>query len=238
MKRFNLGLGAALLAGAACFSLVSGEAAPAAGAASRTVTITLTDSGKARWSTDGDAEKGTLALNYAWHGTLRFKVPAKARFLAVANTTLRASWTGDAVGTKFSAPLSGPYHCQYAGKNVPSLVTATLTNGQAKGTFDLTLHAKGEEGFFPSKSLGATVNCSTGYGADGPAHFEPQWLFRDTTTDHGRMTSDTAVVTLPARALKRGSVTLTWPREIGKVSSPFRAKLDWNNVGKLVVKTS
>jgi len=115
MKRFNLGLGAALLVGAACFSLVSGEAAPAAGAASRTVTFTLTDSGKARWSTDGDAEKGSLALNYAWHGTLRFKVPAKARFLAVANTTLRASWTGDAVGTNLPtrrrgallAPLEG-----------------------------------------------------------------------------------------------------------------------------------
>jgi hypothetical protein len=237
-KRFNLGLGAALLVGTACFSLVSGEAAPASGAASRTVTITLTDSGKARWSTDGDAEKGTLALNYSWRGTLRFKVPAKARFLSTTSGTLRAAWTGDASGTKLSTPLSGPYHCQYAGKDVPSQVTATLTNGQARGTVEVTLHAKGEEGFFPSKGSGATVNCSSGYGADGPVHFEPQWLFRDTTSDHGRMTSDTAVIVLPARALNRGSVTLTWPREIGKVSSPFRAKLAWNNVGKLVAKTT
>jgi hypothetical protein len=238
MKRFNLGLSAALLVSAACFSLVSGEAAPASGAASRTVTITLTDSGKGRWSTDGDAEKGSLALNYSWHGTLRFRVPAKARFLATTNGTLRAAWTGDSTGTKLSQPLSGPYHCKYEGKNVPSLVTATLTNGEAKGTYEVTMHAKGEEGFFPSKGFGATVDCSTGYGAEGPAHFEPQWLFRDTTSDHAGMTSDTAVIVLPARALNRGSVTLTWPREIGKVSSPFRAKLAWNNVGKLVVKTS
>jgi hypothetical protein len=244
MKRLNLGTGAALLVGAACFALVSGEAAPASGAAARTVTITLTNSGKARWSIDGDAEKGSLAMNYSWRGTLRFKVPAKAvqspgsRFLSTSAGTLRAAWTGDATGTKFGAPFNGPYHCQYVGKDVPSKVTATLTNGRVRGTLEVTLHAKGEEGFFPSKGSGATVNCSSGYGVDGPAHFEPQWLFRDTTSDYGRMTSDTAVIALPVRALNRGSVTLKWPREIGSVSSPLRAKLAWNNVGKLVAKTS
>jgi hypothetical protein len=242
MKRFELGLGAALLGSAACLTLVAGEAAPASGAASRTVTVSLSDNGKGRWSIDGDAEKGTLALNYNWKGTLKFKVPAKAfqnkRFLAKSSGVLRGNWTGDFVGTKFGIPYNGPYHCQYAGKNVPGAVTAELTTGAARGTLELTLHASGEEGFFVSKGRGATATCSSGYGVDGPSHFEPQWLFRDTTTDHARMTSDTAVIVLPARSLAGASVTLKWPREIGKVSSPFRDKLVWNNVGKLVAKTS
>ena len=243
MNKFNLGLGAALLIGAASIALVSGEAAPASGAASRTITITLTNSGKARWSTDGDAEKGSLALNYGWSGKLRFKVPAKAfqstsaSFSSASAGTLTANWTGDAVGTKFGNPYNGPYHCQYAGKSVPSKVTASL-NSQGRGTVVLTLHAKDEEGFFPPKRFGGTVNCSSGYGADGPIHFEPQWLFRDTTSDHGRMTVDTAVIALPRRALNPGSVTVQWPHEVGSVSSPYRAKLNWNNVGRLVAKTT
>ena len=150
MNKFNLGLGAALLVGAASIALVSGEAAPASGAASKVVTITLTDSGKARWSTDGDAEKGSLALNYGWSGKLRFKVPAKAfqsttaRFASAGAGTLKANWTGDATGTKFGNPYNGPYHCQYAGKDVPSKVTATLVSGQKRGTVDVTLHATNE----------------------------------------------------------------------------------------------
>ena len=52
------------------------------------------------------------------------------------------------------------------------------------------------------------------------------------------MTVDTAVITLPVRSLRPGSVSLTWPHEVGSVSSPYRAKLNWNNVGKLVAKTS
>jgi hypothetical protein len=241
-KRFELGLTAALLGGAACLALVSGEAAPAAGVASRTVTISLSDSGKGRWSTSGDDEKGSIALNYSWKGTLRFKVPAKAftsksSFVAGSSATLRANWVGDSTGTKFGAPFSGPYHCTYTGKNVPSKVLASLTTGP-RGALVLTLHARGGEGFFPSKTNGATADCSTPYGAEGPAHFEPQWLFRDTTSDHARMTSDTAVIDLPRTALKRGTVTRAWPREIGKVDSALRAKLTWNNVGKLVVKTA
>jgi hypothetical protein len=242
MKRFKLGIGAALLGSVASLALVSGEAAPAAGVASRTVTISLSDSGKGRWTTEGDAEKGSIALNYSWKGTLRFKVPAKAftsksSFVAGSSAILHADWTGDATGTNFSAPFKGPYHCSYAGKNVPSKVLASLTTGP-RGALILTLHARGGEGFFPPKSNGATAECSTGYGADGPAHFEPQWLFRDTTSDHGRLTSDTAVVDLPRTALKRGSITRTWPREIGKVDSALRAKLTWNNVGKLIIKTA
>ena len=243
MKRFELGLTAALLGGAACLALVSGEAAPAAGAASRTVTITLSDTGKARWSIDGDSERGSIALNYNWRGTLRFKVPSKAftsnaRFVAGSSATLRAAWVGDATGTKFSAPFAGQYHCSYVGKNVPGKVVASLTPGTARGTLVLTLHAQGGEGFFPSKGSGATADCSTGYGANGPAHFEPQWLFRDTTSDHARLSSDTAVIDLPRSALKRGTVTKVFPREVGGVSSPLRDKLAWNNAGKLVVKTS
>jgi hypothetical protein len=46
------------------------------------------------------------------------------------------------------------------------------------------------------------------------------------------------VIDLPRTALKRGTVTRAWPREIGKVDSALRAKLTWNNVGKLVVKTA
>jgi hypothetical protein len=244
MKRFELGLGAALLGSAACFALVSGEAAPAAGAASRTVTITLADTGKGRWSINGDAQKGSLAVNYSWKATLRFKVPAKAftsttsRFLAGSSATMRADWTGDATGTKIGQPFNGAYHCSYKGKNVPGKVTASLTNGTRGGTIVLTLHARGDGGFFPSRANGGTAECSTGFGAEGPAHFEPEWLFRDTTSDHARMTSDTAVIDLPRSALKRGTVQKVWPREVGGVDSALRDKLTWNNVGKLVIKTS
>jgi len=245
MNRFNLGLGAALLVSAAAVSLVSGEAAPASGAASRTVTITLTNSGKARWSIDGSADKGSLALNYRWRGVLRFRIPGKAlqdptraRFSVASSTTLRASWAGDFAGSKTSAPYNGPYHCRYEGKDVPAKVTATLSTGPARGVLALVLRSTSEEGFLPSKGQGATVDCSSGYGAEGPSHFEPQWLFRDTISDHGEMSSVAAVIALPTRLLPRGSVTRTFPREIGKVNSPFRDRLNWNNVGRLVVKAS
>jgi hypothetical protein len=243
MKRFELGLGAALLGSAAFSALVSGEAAPAAGAASRTVTITLSDAGKGRWTINGDAQRGSLAMNYRWKGTFRFKVPTKAftsatsRFVAGSAATLRGSWIGDASGTKFGAPYNGAYHCKYEGKSVPGKVIASLTTGPGRGALTLTLHARGEEGFFQSTGNGATADCSTGFGAEGPAHFEPQWLFRDTTSDHARMTSDTAVIDLPRSALKRGTITKTFPREIGSVSSALRDRLTWNNVGKLIVKT-
>lgn len=245
MKAFGLGLGAALLGGAAFLAPVSGEAAPAAGAASvRTVTIALSDTGKGRWSTQGDAETGSVSMSYGWSGKLRFKVPAKAfasptaRFVARSSTTLRGNWLGESSGTKVGAPFNGPYRCRYQGKNVPGEVEAVLAPGTARGSLLLILTTRGDTGFFPPKSNGATVDCSSGYGADGPTHFEPQWLFRDTLTAQGRLTSDTAIFNLPRSALRRGTLRRAFPREVGNVNSPLRAKLAWRNVGTLVVKTA
>jgi hypothetical protein len=184
-------------------------------------------------------------MTYSWSGVLRFRIPAAvlksptgARFSVASSGTLKGSWAGDFTGTKSSTPYSGAYHCRYAGKDVPTKVTATLTGGATRDTLALSLRSTSEGGFFPAKGQGATVACSTGYGAEGPTHFEPQWLFRDTTSDHGQMSSTAAVITLPARVLPRGSVTTTFPREIGKVNSPFRDRLTWNNVGRLVAKAS
>lgn len=241
--RSRLTLGLALFGSAAWLSVFCPAATPAAGAALRTVTVTFSGSGKARWSVDSDADRGSLALNYSWRGKLRFGLPARvfkdpkhAKFSARGATTLRASWTGDLTGRKLAEPYTGPYHCVYKGANVPAKVTAQLMNGKVAGAVWLVLHAKSPDGFFPAKTNGATVSCSTGWGERGPMHFEPAWLFRDTITDHGQFTSATAVIVLSSKVLPRGSATVSFPHEVGKRTSPFAGNLHWQNVGRLSVR--
>jgi hypothetical protein len=121
-----------------------------------------------------------------------------------------------------------------SGVNVPRRVTATLTNGK-RGSLQLVLGARGR-GFFPSRGNGATVSCSSHVGARGPTHFEPEWLFRDALQDHGRLSSDTAVIVVPSRLLPRGSLTVRFPRETGSVVQPLRPRLTWNNSGRVTLR--
>jgi hypothetical protein len=213
---------------------VASAAAPRARTATGAVTLSLSDSGKGRWSILGDSETGSLAMNYSWHGRLRFPgVPGKA------GGTLTGTWVGDYVGTRLQPPNQGGYHCSYSGKNITITLTATLARGPGSKHVTLTLdrgvHRQVTRfGFFPNKGGGAQVNCATSVGADGPPHFSPGWLFRDTVTDHGTLTSQQAVIVLPSTVLK-GKATVTFPREIGSVDSALRDKLNWRNVGTLKV---
>jgi hypothetical protein len=212
-------------------------------AATKTVRITLSDTGKGRWSTAGDAEKGSLAINYKWSGTFAFKVPVKtlndpkhARLSSTAAGTLNGTWVGDMIGTRYSPPNTGDYHCSYSGKNVRARVTAQLVSGPTARQVTIVLRSGASTsvnatGFFPDKGNGAKVACSTPVGADGPPHFEPSWLFRDTVTDHGYVSSSVAVITMPAKLLPRGRVKVRFPHEVGSVHSVERAALDWNNTG-------
>lgn len=224
--------------------LVCAAAAPAHGAAARIITITIRAKGNATWSTDGAADKGQLALRYRWRGQLTFSIPARvlvaptrARFAASATTLLRASWTGELSGTRFSAPYAGTYKCAYAGVNVPRRVNATLTNGDVAGTLWLVLRPRGE-GFFPAKGQGATTSCITPIGRRGPTHFQPAWLFRDSLQDHGRFTANTAVISVSTALLHRSQASVTFPNEVGSVDQPLRAKLTWNNQGLVTLHAS
>lgn len=229
-RRSRAVVGVVLLGCSASLSLFSTAAAPADGAAARTSTIALGATGAARWSSDGGADKSRLTLSYRWAGSLTFAVPAHGSFTAHATTTLRASWTGRLSGQN----SSGSYACTYKGVNVPGRVTATLTNGK-HGSLKLVLGARGG-GFFPSRGNGTTVSCNSHVGARGPTHFEPEWLFRDAFQDHGRLSADAAVIVVPSAFLRRGSATVTFPSEIGKVDQPLRPKLTWNNKGRLTLR--
>jgi hypothetical protein len=247
VTRSRISLGIALFGTAAWLSVFCPAATPAADArpALRTVTVTISGSGTARWSVASDADKGSLAMNYSWRGKLKFgirpevlKDPAHTKFSTRGATTLRATWVGDFVGRKLAEPYLGAYHCVYKGTNVPGKVSAQLTNGKVPGVIWLVLHPQTEQGFFPAKTNGATVSCSTGYGDNGPTHFEPGWLFRDNILDHGQFSSTTAVIVVPSKLLPRGSVAIKFPYEVGKRTSPFAGNLHWNNVGRLSVRAS
>jgi hypothetical protein len=212
-------LGVALFGCSASLSLFSTAAAPADGAAARTIALSAT--GTARWTSDGSTDSAHLTLSYRWGGSLTFAASS-------ATTTLRASWTGHLTGKN----SSGAYACTYKGVNVPARVTATLTKGKS---LRLVLAARGR-GFFPSKGDGATVSCNSGVGARGPSHFEPEWLFRDALQDHGRLTSAAAVLVVPKSLLPRGSVALRFPSEAGFVAQPLRPRLTWSNSGRVTIR--
>lgn len=225
--------------------LAPGVAAPST-QASRVVTVQLTNTGVATWSLDGPDDKSTLALRYNWRGTLKFTIPtrvlkdpAAARFKVNGRTTLRGNWDGVYDGRKLTGLDAGPYKCAYKGVNVAAPVSAILQNARRKGMLKLTLHPRTVSGtFFPMKGEGATVNCTTGRGELGPPHFGPNWLFRDTVTDHGFLTADTAVIDVPSKLLPRRTLSVVFPREVGRRNSEFTGNLRWQNRGKLVLRSS
>jgi hypothetical protein len=235
----------ALGAAAAC-ALAGSASAPASSEASRLVTITFNDSGKGRWSTEGDTDKGSMAMNYSWKGTAKFRVPinalkkpSSAKFSVRGTGSLAGSWLGDFAGTQFGTASAGPYHCTYKGTLVKTTVDAQLKNGPKKGRLQILLFARSYESgiyFFPVKGAGVTQDCANATGASGPAHFSPAALFRDSFNVGGQLTTQTAVIDVPATLLPRGSAKITFPREIGSVNSPLRAKLAWRNVGTLALK--
>jgi hypothetical protein len=101
----------------------------------------------------------------------------------------------------------------------------------------LVLTEKGEDGFFLPKGDGATVSCSNPVGDNGPSHFEPQWLFRDTFSDHAQLTSTAAFIIVSTKLLPKGSASLPFPHEIGSVNDTVRGKYGWDNRGTLRVTT-
>jgi len=230
---------------AAC-ALAGSESAPASTEASRLVTITFNDNGKGRWSTDGDTDKGSMAMNYSWRGTAKFRVPTSAlkkpgtaKFSVRGTGSLIGNWVGDFAGTTYGTAVAGPYHCTYKGAQVKTTVDAQFKNGPKKGTLQILLLARSYEFgiyFFPVKGAGVTQNCANQTGAEGPAHFSPTALFRDSFNVGGQLTTQTAIIDVPSKLLPRGNAKVVFPREVGSVNSPLRAKLNWRNVGTLSLK--
>jgi hypothetical protein len=216
-------------------------AAPAPEATTRAVSFTLNGSGVATWSVDWPKEKGQEALRDTWRGTFRFNVPtrvfknpSRAKFSVRSRGTLRGSWTGLLSGEVVEGFAEGPYRCEYKGSNVPAAVTATLSNGQVRGRVILTLRAV--SGFFPSSGGGATINCISPYGRTAPPHFDPSWLFRDSVTVRGRLTRDTAIISVPSKVLPRGTSKVGFPYEVGARDSNFTGNVRWRNRGVLNVR--
>jgi hypothetical protein len=231
---------------AAACALAGSASAPASSEASRLVTITFNDSGKGRWSTSGDTDRGSMAMNYSWKGTAKFRVPttalknpSKAKFSVRGTGSLSGNWVGDFAGTQFGTASAGPYHCTYKGALVKTTVDAQFRNGPKKGKLQILLFARSYETgiyFFPTKGAGVTQDCANATGAGGPAHFSPAALFRDSFNVGGQLTTQTAIIDVPSTLLPRGNVKVTFPREVGNVDSPLRPKLAWRNVGTLSLK--
>jgi hypothetical protein len=228
----------ALLCALASILLVS----PAEGSAQahRTVTITLYGSGKAFWKLNSSREVGRVSLKYRWHGSLTFHVapgvlrdPKHRTLTSSSATTLVASWTGIYRNKKGDALTT----CRYSGAKVKSRVTATLHRGRAENTVELRFHPQGDRrGFFTDRGRGAVVRCSAGYTQSAPSHFAPSWFFRDNLQDHGRLSSDNAVIVLPSTLLPRGSTTVAFPNEKGRNDSVALGHLAWSNRAETAVR--
>jgi hypothetical protein len=197
--------------------------AGASGLSQRAVTITLQGSGKALWKLNSSRETSRLSLSYRWHGALRFGValpvlsdPKHSGLTVSSAATFVASWTGSYRSRKGAAVTT----CTYSGVNVRSRVTAKLAKGRAANTLELTLHPRVTGlGFFSDKGRGAVVRCSSGYTQSAPSHFTPSWFFRDNLQDHGRLSSDSAVIVLPSKLLPHGATTVAFPNERGRNDS-------------------
>jgi hypothetical protein len=234
----------ALVACAALVALARSTSTPAAGTATRTIIFTLSNAGKGRWSIAAPNDKGSVAMNYNWHGNVRFKVPLAVlknpskKFSVPSKTTLFGNWVGDLTGQHAEDPNKGPYHCSYKGTNVRGNVSAALTNGTKRGTIQIVLTEEGDDGFFAPKGRGATVACSNPVGELGPPHFDPKWLFRDNFSDGPAMTSTTAFIAVPATLLQKGSTKLAFPHEVGQIrKNPIRGDFTWDNRGTLRVSS-
>jgi hypothetical protein len=231
-----------LLVLCACIAVFLAAAAePASGVSKRTVTITLFGSGKALWKLDSSREHRRLALDYGWRGTLRFAVAVPVlndplhRGLSVRSTaTLVAAWTGNSSSTTLNETSS----CKYRGVKVRAPIIAKLAKGRAGNTLEVILHARSaHRGFFSDSGRGATVRCNSAYGANGPSHFAPSWFFRDNLQDHGRLSSDTAIIVLPSTLLPNGSATVAFPKETGRNNSVALGRIAWNNRAETAVRT-
>ena len=92
------------------------------------VTLTLSDSGKGRWSTAGDYDTGSMAMNYTWKGTAKFRIPTAA-LVVMPNA-------GHGINTEdpgaFNAHLADFFHTVDLGKwparDPRALVTSILGN--------------------------------------------------------------------------------------------------------------
>ena len=224
----------------ACASVLFAVASPASGVSLRPVTITLFGSGKAFWKLDSRREAGRLALQYRWRGTLEFAIPApmladpQHRHLSASTRgTLTATWNGRYRSRRGDVVFT----CTYRGTNATARVTAKLAAGRRRNTFELRLHPRGpEDRFFPDRSRRAVVRCSPGLVQTKPAHFAPSWFFRDNLQDHGRLSSDTAIIVLPNTILPGGSATVAFPSEHGRNDSPALGHLAWNNQAQTAVR--
>ena len=114
-------------------------------------------------------------------------------------------------------------------------MSATLSNGKVRGRLLITFKAR-TGSFFPPRGNGATINCISPYGETAPAHFDPAWLFRDTVSDRGRLTRDTAYIGFPSKVLPRGTVKTSFPLETGARDSTYTGNVRWRNRGTVTVK--
>ena len=210
----------------------------ASGVSERTLTLTLNGSGKASFKVDSSRETSRLTLEYHWHGALRFDVavpvlkdPRHRRLSVTSVGTLVASWTG-----QYTSKGGSPSTCRYRGTNVKSNVTARLGRGTAGNTLELTLHPRGTGGFFSDKGRGAVVLCTSGYEQSAPLHFAPSWFFRDNLQDHGRLSSDTAIIDLPSTLLPDGLATVAFPNERGRSDSVALGHFAWDNRAQTAVR--
>jgi hypothetical protein len=222
----------------ACAAAVLVAAPAASGVSLRTITITLSGNGNALWKLDSSRDTSRLALEYHWHGTLTFDVPpgplndTQHRRLTVASAaTFAATWSGHYTSKK----ADGHSTCRYAGTRVKARLSAKLAKGRAGNTLELTLHPRAGHGFFSDKGHRAVVRCSAGVFQRAPAHFAPSWFFRDNLQDHGRLTSDTAVIVLPSKLLPNGSAKVAFPKETGRNDSVALGHIKWSNNGQTAV---
>ena len=207
--------------------VVLASVAPASAVSQRRVTFAVSGSGKAFWKLDAKSENAHLALRYRWFGTVAFDVAAGVRLSSAGATTLTAGWSGTYTDSAGGVTLT----CTYGGAHVKSAVTAKLARGRKANTLELTFHPRGGRGFFAAG--GST--CEGGIGPSAPPHFAPSSFFRDRLQDHGRLTSDTAILVLPAKVLARGKTTIAFPYERGRNDSPALGRLGWNNRGTTTV---
>jgi hypothetical protein len=214
--------------------------APAAAVSQRRVTFAVSGSGKAFWKLDSKSDTGRLSLRYRWHGTVGFAIPRgrlrdpQHRGLTVARSaTLYASWSGTYRGRRSGVLTT----CTYSGSKVRAAVVARIAAGRAKGTIELTFHPRAGSGFFRDRGGRAAVRCGGKAVQSAPLHFAPSWFFRDNLQDHGRLTSQHAVLVLPGTLLPRGSATISFPLERGSNDSVALGHLGWNNRGTTSVQT-
>lgn len=200
----------------------------ASAASQRRVTIDLSGRGKAFWKLDGKSETAFLALRYRWYGTIAFDAPSRGPMSVTRSATLTAGWSGT-----YRDNVSGVEStCTYGGAHVHAAVTATLASGRRTNTLELILHPRTGGGFFAA----AGHQCAEGTGPVAPPHFSPASFFRDNVEDHGRLTSDTAILFLPAKLLPHGKATLAFPFERGKNDSVAVGDLGWDNRGTATVR--